>query len=245
MDGEAVRELAALVKEPRRIGEYILRPNDWVAEDFDSLIKPGPSAKTLTVATLGAVRDYLTANKDGLALDKLVVHIESPSKVSVLGPLSDRARVRETYLAAVASDLTDGFLGRYMPLEDFIVGLQVRFTDADDCKRVLALLSNVKHETVKTALDDGVTQVVQARAGVALVSDVAVPNPVLLCGLRAFRDIRQASSLFVLRVQSGKLGGLPEVALFEADGGAWRLTVIERVREWLSAALPASVSVLA
>jgi len=85
---------------------------------------------------------------------------------------------------------------------------------------------------------------VQARAGVALVSDVAVPNPILLCAYRTFRDVVQPSSLFVLRVQSGRTGGLPEVGLFEADGGAWRITTTERVREWLAQAL-STISILA
>lgn len=245
MDGEAISVLTEKLQKPTVVEGFILRPSDWVADDPTSLIKAGPAAKTLAVATLGAVRDYIHANKDGLPLDTLVVHVVSPSTVQILGPLADRSRTRETFVAAIASDLTEGFLGRFMPIEDFVIGLQVRFAEADDRGKVLALLSNVKHETVKTALDDGVTQVVTGRAGVTLVSDMAVPNPVLLCGVRAFRDIRQASSLFVLRVQSGKAGGLPEVALFEADGGAWRLAVIERIREWLVAALPATVSVLA
>lgn len=245
MDGKAIENILAAVKAPRELNGFIFRPTDWVAEDPASLIKPGPSAKALTVSTLGAVRDYVKANKDALDLTKIVVHVTSPSSVQVLGPLDSRARVRETFVAASAGDLTDGFLGKYMPLEDFIVGLQVRFADADDRKKILGLLSNVKHETVKTALDDGITQVVQARAGVALVSDVAVPNPVLLCGLRAFRDVVQPSSLYVLRVQAGHNGGLPQVALMEADGGAWRLSAIERVREWLVAALPTEVSILA
>lgn len=245
MDGAAIENILGAAKAPRELSGFILRPADWVAEDPAALVKPGPAAKTLGVATLGAVRDYIAANKDALDLTKLAVHVVSPSSVHVLGPLDVRSRTRETFLAAVAGDLTDGFLGKYMSLEDFIVGLQVRFADADDRKRVLSLLSNVKHETVKTAMDDGVTQVVQARAGVALVSDVAVPNPVLLCGLRAFRDVVQPSSLYVLRVAGGRTGGLPEVALFEADGGAWRLQTIARVREWLVAALPKDVAVLA
>ncbi len=83
---------------------------------------------------------------------------------------------------------------------------------------------------------------VQARAGVALVSDVAVPNPILLCPYRTFRDVPQPSSLFVLRVRSGQ--GLPEAGLFEADGGAWRLTAIERIKQWLTEQLPAAVAVL-
>jgi hypothetical protein len=245
MDGTAVEQIAGLTKKPTELSGFLFRPNDWSVEDPASLVKSGPVAKTLTVSTLGAVRDYLNANKDAIALNRIAVHVVSPSTVHVLGPLDVRSRTRETFVSAIAVDLTDGFLGKFMALEDFVIGLQVRFIDADDRKRALALLSNVKHETVKTALDDGVTQVVQARAGVALISDVAVPNPVKLCGFRNFRDIVQPSSLFVLRVKAGPMGGLPEVALMEADGGAWRLTAIERVRDWLRDALPAGVSVLA
>jgi hypothetical protein len=233
MDGAAVEQIAGLARKPLELAGFLLRPNDWCVDDPAALVKAGPTAKTLLVSTLGAVRDYVQANRDGLDLTRLVVHVASPVQVHVLGPLDARARSRELFVGAVASDLADGFLGRYMDLEEFVVGLQVRFADADDRKRLLALLSNVKHETVKTALDDGVTQVVQARAGVALVSEVAVPNPVLLCGFRTFRDVAQPSALYVLRVQSGKVGGLPQVGLFEADGGAWRLSAMARIADWL------------
>lgn len=245
MNGEAVKELAGRFREPREFGDFIVRPNDWTIEDKTALVKAGPTAKTLGVWSLGAVRDYLAANRDTLDLAQVVVHIASPSVVRVYGPLHPRSRTREQFLEASCDDLTDGFLGEFMALEEFLVGLQVRFAQADDRHRLLSLLSNVKHETVKTAMDDGVTQVVQARAGVALVSDVAVPNPVLLCGYRTFRDVPQPSSLFVLRVNAGRAGGLPEVGLFEADGGAWKLQAVERVKSWLAETFPAGVSVLA
>lgn len=245
MDGAAVEQIAGLTKKPMELGGFLFRPNDWTVEDPAALVRPGMTAKPLAVSTLGSVRDYLTANKDQLDLTRLIVHVAAPSAVHVGGPLDPRTRVREVLLTANALDLTDGFLGKFMSLEDFILGLQIRFVEADDRKRVLGLLSNVKHETVKTALDDGVTQVVQARAGVALISDVAVPNPILLTAYRSFRDIVQPSALYVLRVQSGRSGGLPEVGLFEADGGAWRLSTIARVQEWLTSALPAGIAVLA
>jgi len=245
MNGDAVKELAAGLRRPVELGGFLFKPDGWVVKDPAALVEAGPLAKTLGVSTLGAVRDYLAANKDALDLGTLVVHVVAPTVVQVLGPLEARARVRETYLHAAAADLADGFVGRFMSLEEFVVGLQVRFADADDRKRVLALLSNVKHETVKTALDDGVTQVIQARAGVALVSDVAVPNPVLLSAYRTFRDVVQPSALFVFRLQSGRAGGLPEVGLFEADGGVWKLQATARVREWLAEALPKTIAVLA
>jgi hypothetical protein len=245
MNGEGVQAIAALTRKPVELGGYLFRPNDWSVEDPASLVKSGPLAKTFGVATLGAIRDYIKANRDALDLSTLVVHVVSPSSVQLLGPLDPRTRAREAYVQATATDLTDGFLGHFHSLEHLIVGLQVRFADADDRQRILALLSNVKHETVKSSADDGVTQTVQARAGVVLVSEVAVPNPVLLTPYRTFRDIVQPSSLFVLRVQQGRNGGLPEAGLFEADGGAWRLTSVERIREWLTGALGQDVAVLA
>jgi hypothetical protein len=245
MDGAAVKELATRFRGPAEIGGFIVRPNDWVVDDPAALVKAGPSATVLDVWSLGALRDYLKSNRDSLPLEKLIVHVVSPSIVTVSGPLVERSRTRESYIKAHAQDLTKGFLGVFMSLEHFIIGLQVRFTPTDDTRRLLSLLSNVKHETVKTALDDGVTQVVQARAGVALVQDVAIPNPVELCPYRTFRDVIQPSSPFVLRVNQGKPNGLPEVGLFEADGGIWELTATQRVQSWLTAELPATVAVLA
>lgn len=245
MDGAAVNALATKFREPKEIGGFIVRPNDWIVDDPTALVKAGPSATTLSVSTLGALRDYAEANRDDLILAKVIVHVVSPSVVTLSGKLDPRSRTRESYVQAKALDLTDGFLGKFMPLEDFLIGLQVRFSEDGDRRKVLGLLSNVKSEVVKTALDDGMTQIVQARAGVALISDVAVPNPIQLTPYRTFRDVLQPSSLFVLRVNSGKSGGLPEVGLFEADGGAWKLTATARVHDWLKAELPAGVAVLA
>lgn len=245
MEGEAVKELALRFRGPAEVNGFLFRPNDWTVADPQELVKPGPVAKILDVATLGALRDYLIANRDELTLCKLVVHVADPSKVWVGSQLRARAREREYYIQAKTLDLTDGFIGKYMTLEDFIVGMQIRFEDVDDRARLLGLLSNVKHSTVKTALDDGVTQVVEARSGVALVHDVAVPNPVKLSPYRTFREVVQPSSLFVLRVQQGPQGGLPTVGLFEADGGAWKLTAVDRVRIWLKDELPVGIAVLA
>jgi hypothetical protein len=245
MNGEAVEQLRAGFQKPLEVGGFIAKPDDWTLDDPAALVKPGPSPTSLSVATLGAVRDYLIANKDALNLAQLMAHVFSPTQVFILGPLLVRDRTRERYLTADCLDVTTGWIGRFWSLEEFLLGLQVRFVDADDRPRILALVGNVKHESVKTAVDDGVTQVVQARAGVALVSDVAVPNPVVLTPYRTFRDVVQPSSLFVLRVKAGRAGELPEAGLFEADGGTWQLTAVERIRAWLIEALPKDVAVLA
>lgn len=140
-------------------------------------------------------------------------------------------------------NLTDGFMGKFMSLEEFIIGLQSRFAESDERAALLRLFSNVKNETVKVASDDGFGQTVMAKAGAVLVSEERVPNPVELTPFRTFREVMQPASSFLLRLQGGGVH-LPTVGLFEADGGAWRLIAVDRVRDWLVNELPEGVAVL-
>lgn len=67
--------------------------------------------------------------------------------------------------------------------------------------------------------DNGVTQTVEARQGVALNALVEVKPRVLLRPFRTFLEVEQPESEFLLRVH-------PEegIGFFEADGGIWKLT---------------------
>jgi hypothetical protein len=243
MDGEAVKQLAERFRAPMEIAGNIAYPQDWKVVDPATI--QGPKPETLKVYTLGAVRDYLTANRDDLDLGSVSVHVVSPQIVTVHSMLMGEANIRHEYVQASALNLTDGFIGKFMPLEEFIIGLQSRFSDAFDRPGILRLLGSVKQEAVKTTTDDGYAQTVTAKAGVALVTDVQIPNPVTLAPFRTFREVLQPSSPFVLRAQGGNPNASPQFGLFEADGGAWRLVAVDRVRDWLVEALPKDVAVLA
>lgn len=244
IDGTAVKEIAERFRAPQEIAGFVAVPPGWMVHDKDSLLKPAtPTA--LSLYSLGAVRDYLKENRDGLDLAKVAVHVVSPQIVRVVSHLGLTARHRETYVEATALNLTDNFLGKAIAIEEFIVGLQTRFAHTDDRAAVLRLIGNVKHEKAATATDDGVTQTVTAKTGIVLAADAAVPNPVNLTPFRTFREVTQPSSLFVLRVHGGGNLGNMSVGLHEADGGAWRLTAIDKVRDWLRAELPTGVAVLA
>jgi hypothetical protein len=237
-EGEAVKNIADLAqRKPVEIGGLIVRPDDWVAEDPNGLYKPepahpAPKAAVLKVATLGALRDYLKANRDELKRESLLVHIETPNRVTVGSALRSPARDRELYITAEAEDMTGGFVGKYQSCEDFNIGLQVRFVDVDQRASLLQAVSSVRIQQSAEAIDDGISQTVEARAGAVLKSHQTLPNPVQLTPFRTFRDILQPSSPFVLRAQVVE-GKLPNLALLEADGSTWKLTAIERVRDWL------------
>lgn len=229
MTGDFIQKLVDHLVKPLEVAGYTYRPSNWQ-------VQPDPSADAIDVYSLGAVVDYIGANRDGLELTKCVVHVVSPQLVRLLGPITGKLRQREVYVQAKCENLTDNFIGKYVSHEDFMIGLQTRFVGDDSRSAVLRLLGNIKSEKVMTSGDDGVTQTVSAKAGVVLQAEAAVPNPVTLTPFRTFRDVAlQPSSLFVLRAQQGHT--LPNVGLFEADGGAWRLVAIQRVADWLKVEL--------
>src|SRR6185436_3953125 len=216
MDGTFVDAIAKQVAAPGTTpGGISALPPGWTLHDEQAHIKPGPTADALKVYSLGAVRDYLRDNRDALDLSHVVVHVVSPQIVRVAGPLLPRARNREVFVEATAQNLTDGFLGKWMPSDEFIIGLQTRVAASEDRTAVLKLFSNISHEAVRTSQDDGISQTVTAKTGIALKAEAAVPNPIALVPFRTFREVPQPASLFALRVNQAM-----QVGIFEADGGA-------------------------
>jgi len=119
------------------------------------------------------------------------------------------------------------------------VALQTLFVETPERAQVLAIVGNLKEEQVRQSDDDGITQTVTGRAGIVLGKDVKIPNPVSLRPYRTFREVEQPESKFVLRLTQGKEGELP-CALFEADGGAWKLEAMLKIRTYLAGALSAA-----
>ena len=190
----------------------------------------------LETTTLQSIVDYLAADLDGaMSSDSsVIVHIVSPTRVEVFGEVN-ADKYRDKLLTAKAT-LPDRFnFDSFYDMESFNIALQSRFVDVQDRAKLLALVGNVKDKSVRTVGDDGVTQTTTIKTGVASVADVLVPNPVTLAPYRTFAEVEQPSSNFVFRMRSGN--NEPAAALFEADGGAWRIDAIANIRGWLDSHL--------
>lgn len=187
-----------------------------------------PRPNPLTVHNLSGIVDYLTRNYD--VLGPVLIQIESPTEVNVYSSFN-RDMKRNHYLRAEAL-LPDIPFERFLDIETFIVLLQSSFVENEDRAKMLSIVGNIKEENVTTVGDDGISQQVTAKAGIATVENVKVPNPVLLKPYRTFVDITQPESRFVFRMRSG-----PAAALFEADGGAWRIEALESIKNYLAKAL--------
>lgn len=201
-----------------RIGNQVLtdKPLHVVAE---------PTADPFVAHTLSGLVDYLLSDFDKQM--PVMVHIAGPTEVRVLRTYT-RDKRRDHLMTAKALLPTIPF-GRFLDLEEFNILLQSCFVPNDDRAAVLRIVGNVREDNVTTYGDDGVSQQVTAKAGVATVADVPIPNPVLLKPFRTFAEIEQPQSAFVFRMQRG-----PVAALIEADGGAWKLDAIAAINEYLS-----------
>ncbi|ANY70433.1 hypothetical protein BBD42_31000 [Paenibacillus sp. BIHB 4019] len=187
-----------------------------------------PTVTPLKVHNLSGIVEYITNDFDGKL--PVLIHVKSPTDVSVVGGYN-RELERNTLIYAQAL-LPDIPFDKFCGLEQFNILLQSCFVQTDMRASVLAVIGNVKEEKVVGVGDDGVSQQVTAKAGIATVENVKVPNPVYLKPFRTFVEVEQPESAFVLRMKDG-----PSAALFEADGGAWKIVAIAEIKQYLSSQL--------
>ena len=192
--------------------------------------------------TLTSIIDYLKDNPDNQDY-KHIIAIENVSKVSLQSAVYGDFNQRNSLIEAKPF-LPDIEFGRFMSSERFIIELQskfARFEKANDDGEIISsrgdaeilqkIVGNIKGETVRNFGDDGVSQKVEIKQGITTVAEAVVPNPVILAPFRTFPEIIQVESEFIFRMREGNAG--VEMALFEADGGAWRMKTIERIKAWL------------
>lgn len=183
-------------------------------------------ASVLTVSTLTGLVDYIKSDLDKLP-EKLLIQVISPRKVALYSPLN-ADREREQYISAEAILPDNVVYDRFIGTEQFNIMLQSAFVDVGTKSALLKYTGLIQDEAVKTTGDDGVSQQVTVKTGVASVGQAIVPNPVELAPYRTFPEVEQPISKFIFRMQEG-----PKAALYEADGGAWRNKAILSIKEYL------------
>lgn len=193
-----------------------------------------PRAAKIEVHSLSGIVEYVKSKFDGET--DLMVHVESPTEVTVFSQLNNN-RNREYLIKATAMLPSFRYENWYDP-ETFNIKLQSGFVKNQDRDIVLKVVGNIKEEEVKTFGDNGVSQSVTAKVGVATVGQVEVPNPVALAPYRTFVEVDQPTSNFVFRMKSG-----PSSALFEADGGAWKLKAMSNIKTYLEEELAEELEV--
>lgn len=188
--------------------------------------------KALGISTLDGLIEYIKENADKHNFSGLLIVVESPRLVSVYAQIESAKDSRTEWLNAEYE--VEGFpFGRYLDHEQFMVAAQALLCETDDQKELLKFVGNLTTGTVSTSTDNGVSQTVVVEQGVRK-SAVELPNPVLLAPFRTFAEVEQPNSPFVLRVRQSREGLMPEIALYEADGGLWRIDAIDFIKKYLA-----------
>lgn len=216
------------------VGEttYLTRPVFLVPEKHD--------IGALEISTLNGLIDYLRFNVDSHNIsDKgLVIVVDSPEKVSVRRQVESSKDQRMTWLIA-KYEIDEFPFERFLNHEDFVIKAQALICQDDERDNLLKFIGNLTTALVQTSVDNGISQTVTVEKGVRK-SEVELPNPVNLCPRRTFPEITQPVSPFVLRVKQSREGQMPEIALFEADGGLWEVEAINRIKNFIKDALKES-----
>lgn len=239
IEGTAVNAIAELAHAAQRAAEKTVEIGNRTYSTVpvhEVKVPRLPEPAVLTVRTLTGLVAYIAANRDELDFSQFVLHVSSPSTVDLVSRARGEYHQRFAYVQAANYDRFAAFpsfkFGQWLSPEDMNIALQALFENREQRAEVLQLLGNIRAEGEQSTRDNGVTQVVTVRAGVTLVANAPVPNPVILAPFRTFPEVEQPTSPFVLRVRKDERAGV-QAALFEADGGAWRSTATASVARWL------------
>ncbi len=200
-----------------------------------------PTIETLHTDNLSSIVNFIKNAWDADLHDmddtvQKIIHVEDAGKVNLYSSVCNEYMDRQKFMTAKWAGNRFPF-GQFMDAEKFNILLQTCFMETDDLKVIQQVVGNLRDEAVQNYGDDGVSQSVTIRTGIATVGQVRVPSPAKLRPYRTFLEVEQPASLFILRMREGG-----QCALFEADGGLWRETARKNIRNYFEYELEKMVS---
>lgn len=192
-----------------------------------------PTQDAICIHTLSGVVDWLASDEGIEARSSgCTVHISDYNRVDVFSLVGDYYRDRHQYVTAKFKP--DAFVfDRYHSQEDFIINASSKFVMDQSLKALLKMVSSIQlSETIESS-DDGVSQNVVIKNELKRKQEAKVEPFHDLAPYRTFREISQPVSRFLVRTRNDG-GGVPTIALFEADNAQWKIDAMERIRNFLS-----------
>lgn len=202
-----------------------------------------PKAEPIKMNTLTSLIEYIQSNTDQMA-EHMIIHVQSPTQVSLYSQLNND-RIREQ-LVRVNALLPEFEFNRYHPVENFLISVMSKFIGenansiemgsdqrTNDKELILKFAGTVESGTVTNYGDDGISQKATIQQTVTSKEDAIIPSPAYLVPYRTFLEVDQPGSDFIFRMRDSGNGRGPEAALFEADGGAWKIEAMKSIHNYL------------
>ena len=238
---EALQYLAQLGVDAEKPQVTLVDDRTYTDKTLNRIAKPLDAA--VTVSTL----DGFLALIQRLAApaSDFFIHVVNEKKVSLVASACTVWGERLELAHAVAPPLAEFPFANWLDQEQFFIALQMQcaaWVDGTDLDYLLKIAANITAEQVATSEDNGISQNVALRKGVSLKTGETLRPRVQLAPFRSFREVDQPISPFIFRVKSVTPGAPPNLALFEADGGKWKIQAVQNVKAYLAAAnLPLAI----
>lgn len=202
------------------------------------LIKP-PLPDAVICSTLQGLADLWENDMDDL--EGVMVHIVSPTKVSIIQQTSDEYGRRRVFATAEYPECKTFPFGAWMDPESFIIAAQqgfqrIKIQNDDgsfmkDLDYMLGVASNITAEQAAKHVDDGLAQRVTVSKGISLKEETILKPMINLAPYRTFAEIDQVLSQFVFRA---RIDTTVKLAVFEGDGGRWKIGAAAAMKAWLA-----------
>lgn len=180
-----------------------------------------PMPRCIDLTGLDSICKMVRNEADHVGL-QIFIQVKDYKSVSVFTSLdADEDRL---YLYKCIADTPAVTTDRFMSYEKAVIELRSLYIPNEGTKYLLQLLSSISNESKVTSTDNGVTQQVEARSGIALSSMVKIEPRVTLQPFRTFIEVVQPASEFLLRINERG-----EIGFFPADGGVWKLEATRNV----------------
>lgn len=195
-----------------RIPPHVDRPSLLCVNGLDSIVK-------LVRNELDLMENY-----------PVYIRVVDPRKVSVFTTF-DSYMERDSLYEAICD--APKFVPGWENHEATIIKLRSMFQETDDLEYLLHdVLGRISKESAVSSEDNGISQTVEARQGIAMKASLRLKPRVTLRPYRTFTEVDQPASEFLLRLDSDC-----NIGLLEADGGNWKLEAKANIAGYLEAAL--------
>lgn len=163
----------------------------------------------------------------------LLVNINNHQSVQVLSAKKNKNLSHDVIAKANFKGIFDEFqCNTRHSQEEFIVQLQSRFVRDSESETLLNLVSKISGGKTTENYDNGISQEVTVKAGVTLVERLSVKPIWNLKPFKTFPEIEPVAIPYVLRLHQ-RSEEIPQFAMYEADGGLWKIKTTEAIKKWL------------
>lgn len=227
----AVNEIAALAERGAEVQRFTVGDAEFADRALVRINSDPQRPETLEFYTLAGFVKYLEAEDEDT---RPLIHVVNAGRVDAVSELygADLHLRRNPARAVCKNAAMHGFsFNNAVPIELLTIALQTCFEPGrgqiDDLRQFCASVRSTSEIGVD---DDGVSQSIAAKSGIAATLPTRVNNPWRLAPWRTFSEIPQPESPYILRFIKGEE---PRAGLFETGDARWQVEAVEAIAKQL------------